>query len=313
MNRERLDDLAEAWSESRLTLSEAAELSSMLRTSPEARARFLDSARLVGELHIALDEINMDKAANKAVAPRVHSERFSHVTMLLAFGLLFVSLGWLLSARADYPEIRPLGINDGGFDMIRGHLPEGFPTETFTWGGDPSEIITTTDHNHVLRFLEAAGEPNIPNSPSQSCDVFQIIDLKSVKKSLATSSEAYVELQANVLDGRIKRGKAVRFIAKVYVFEGSPHEIIKNWPPQPDQVLASGAQFYVSSGLKPREWKTISTRCVLPPTAGYMVIQIGAGSAGKPGEPSPTLGEQFADDIRLTMHTRQSKTEVAVR
>jgi len=55
------------------------------------------------------------------------------------------------------------------------------------------------------------------------------------------------------------------------------------------------------------------TRCVLPPTAGFLVVQIGVGSAGKPGRASPKLGEQFADDIRLTLHTRQNKAEVAAR
>jgi len=55
------------------------------------------------------------------------------------------------------------------------------------------------------------------------------------------------------------------------------------------------------------------TRCVLPPTAGFLVVQIGVGSAGKLGRASPKLGEQFADDIRLTLHTRQNKAEVAAR
>ena len=55
------------------------------------------------------------------------------------------------------------------------------------------------------------------------------------------------------------------------------------------------------------------TRCVLPPTAGFLVVHIGAGSAGAPGSASPKLGEQFADDIHLTLHTRQNKAEVAAR
>ena len=55
------------------------------------------------------------------------------------------------------------------------------------------------------------------------------------------------------------------------------------------------------------------TRCVLPPTAGFLVVHIGAGSAGNPGQASPKLSEQYADDIRLTLHTRQNKAEVAAR
>jgi hypothetical protein len=85
--------------------------------------------------------------------------------MFLAVGLTVASLGWLLTARAEHAEIRPLGIHDGGFDALKGRMPDGFPSEIFTWGGDPSEIVSVGGHPTALRFLEAAGEPNIPNSP----------------------------------------------------------------------------------------------------------------------------------------------------
>jgi hypothetical protein len=231
--------------------------------------------------------------------------------MLLAVGLTVASLGWLLSARAEHAETRPLGIHDGGFEALKGHMPDGFPSEIFTWGGDPSEVASVAGHPTALRFLEAAGEPNIPNSPRQSCDVFQVIDLKSVRTELLTSSEAYVELQANIHDARPAHAQPVRFIAKVYVFEGDPASIVGNWPPVADQILGSGAQFQVMHGGA--GWQTLTTRCVLPPTAGFLVVHIGAGSAGQPGQASPKLGAQYADDIRLTLRTRQSKAELAAR
>ena len=231
--------------------------------------------------------------------------------MLLAVGLTVASLGWLLSARAEHAETRPLGIRDGGFDALKGRLSDGFPSEVFTWGGDPSEVASVAGHPTALRFLEAAGEPNIPNSPRQSCDVFQVIDLKSVRTELLTSSEAYVELQANIHDARPAHAQPVRFIAKVYVFEGDPASIVGNWPPVADQVLGSGAQFQVMHGGA--GWQTLTTRCVLPPTAGFLVVQLGAGSAGQPGQASPKLGAQYADDIRLNLRTRQSKAELAAR
>jgi hypothetical protein len=231
--------------------------------------------------------------------------------MLLAVGLTVASLGWLLSARAEHAETRPLGIRDGGFDALKGRLSDGFPSEVFTWGGDPSEVAYVAGHPTALRFLEAAGEPNIPNSPRQSCDVFQVIDLKSVRTELLTSSEAYVELQANIHDARPAHAQPVRFIAKVYVFEGDPASIVGNWPPVADQILGSGAQFQVMHGGA--GWQTLTTRCVLPPTAGFLVVQLGAGSAGQPGQASPKLGAQYADDIRLTLRTRQSKAELAAR
>ncbi len=315
MNDERYQVLFDAWSESRLTPTEATELSTLLRTDPEARARFRTDAAFHGQLHAALDALNLDQATTptKPIDFPSRSRTLGVAAMLLAVGLAVASLGWLLSARAEHAETRPLGIHDGGFDSLKGRMPDGFPSQIFTWGGDPSEIVSAVGHPTALRFLEAAGEPNIPNSPRQSCDVFQVIDLKSVRDRLLTSSEAYVELQAKVIDARGDKNAPVRFISKLYVFEGSPQEMSKNWPPQQDQVLASGTQFHVSSGGKPGEWKTLSSRCILPPTAGFLVVQLGVGSAGQPGQASPKLGEQYADDIRLTLHTRHGKSELAAR
>jgi hypothetical protein len=313
MNDERYQVLFDAWSESRLTPAEATELSTLLRTDPEARARFRTDAAFHGQLHAALDGLNLDQATapTKPIDFPSRSRTLGLAAMLLAVGLTVASLGWLLSARAEHAETRPLGIRDGGFDALKGRLSDGFPSEVFTWGGDPSEVAYVAGHPTALRFLEAAGEPNIPNSPRQSCDVFQVIDLKSVRTELLTSSEAYVELQANIHDARPAHAQPVRFIAKVYVFEGDPASIVGNWPPVADQILGSGAQFQVMHGGA--GWQTLTTRCVLPPTAGFLVVQLGAGSAGQPGQASPKLGAQYADDIRLTLRTRQSKAELAAR
>ena len=313
MNDERYQVLIDAWSESRLTPAEAAELSALLRSEPQAVARFRADATFHGQLHAALDEMNLDQATTpaKPIDFPSRSRALGIAAMLLGIGLTVASLGWLLSARAEHAETRPLGIRDGGFDALKGRIPEGFPSEIFTWGGDPSEVASVAGHPTALRFLEAAGEPNIPNSPRQSCDVFQIIDLKSVRDQLLTSSEAYVELQANIHDARPAHAQPVRFIAKVYVFEGDPASIVGNWPPAADQVLGSGAQFQVMHGGA--GWQTLTTRCVLPPTAGFLVVHIGAGSAGNPGQASPKLGAQYADDIRLTLRTRQNKAELAAR
>ena len=313
MNDERYQVLFDAWSESRLTPAEATELSTLLRTDPEARARFRTDAAFHGQLHAALDGLNLDQATapTKPIDFPSRNRTLGLAAMLLAVGLTVASLGWLLSARAEHAETRPLGIRDGSFDALKGRLTDGFPSEIFTWGGDPSEVASVAGHPTALRFLEAAGEPNIPNSPRQSCDVFQVIDLKSVRTELLTSSEAYVELQANIHDARPAHAQPVRFIAKVYVFEGDPASIVGNWPPVADQVLGSGAQFQVMHGGA--GWQTLTTRCVLPPTAGFLVVQLGAGSAGQPGQASPKLGAQYADDIRLTLRTRQNKAELAAR
>lgn len=314
MNDERYETLFSAWSESRLTPAEATELSSLLRADPQARARFRADAAFHGQLHAAVDEATLEQASTQASGWARPSRSLSLAAMWLAVGLTTASFGWLFAARGEQAHTRILSIHDGGFDGLKGTLPAGFPSKPFAWSGDPSEV-TAADPAHptALRFLEAAGEPSIPNSPRQSCDVFQIIDLRSVRAELLTSSEAFVELQTRLLDRRADAGTPVRFIAKIYVFEGSPSDGALQWPPQPDQILGSGAQFHVSKGDSSHPWQTLTTRCILPPTAGFLVVQLGVGSAGNVGDPSPQLGAQFADDVRLTLRTRQSKAELAAR
>jgi len=315
MKPERLDALFDAWSESRLTPAEASELSAHLRGDAEARARFREAAAFHGHLHAALDRLNLDQATAPAMTldfPR-SSRVLGFVAMLLGVALTVVSFGWALAGRSDHAESRALDIHDGGFDGVNGMVAAGFPIRTFTWGGDPSEVVRTGDHPTALRFLEAAGEQTIPNSPRQSCDVFQIVDLRSVRDQLLTSGEAFVELSVSLRDDRPTGSETIRFISKVYVFEGTPADIIGNWPPVADQTLGSGAQFHVSRGGADGAWRPLTTRCVLPPTAGFLVVQIGVGSAGEPGSASPKLGRQFADDVRLTLRTRPGKAELASR
>jgi hypothetical protein len=315
MNLERFESLFDAWAESRLTPAEAAELSALLRADPAARKRFREAAAFQAELHATLEDLQVAQAVTPRppVAIPFGPPGWGIAAALLAMGLTSASLGWALSAQTDRPQLRPLAIHDGGFEALRGAVPPGFPVRAFAWSGDPSDIAAVGDHGAALRFLEAAGEPNIADSPRQSCDVFQIIDLASVRNELLMSSEAYAELEVSLLDARAHPAETVRFIAKIYVLEGQPSSIIGHWPPSADQTIGSGARFLTSAGSKDPAWRSLKTRCVLPPNAGFLVIQLGAGSGGQPGQPSPRLGQQYADDVRLTLHTRQTKAELAAR
>lgn len=314
MNEERFERLCEAWADSRLTPEEAAELSALLRREAAARDRFRAAAAFHAHLHAAADSLTLDAAtASQTVAFPTFSRPLGLVAALLAVGLTVSSFGWLLAARSDRAETRPLEIADGGFELIKGSVSAGFPSRAFSWGGDPSEVVTLGDHPTTLRFLEAAGEPNVPNSPRQSCDVFQIVDLRGVRDRLLNSEEAFAELQVSLRDVRPSDSEPVRFIVKIYAFEGEPGSIVGQWPPAPDRTLGSGAQFHVSRGGRQGAWRTLTARCVLPPDAGFLVVQIGVGNAGEPGRNSPGLGSQFADDVRLTLRTRAPRTGIAAR
>jgi hypothetical protein len=316
MKHERLTELFESWSESRLTDSEASELSTMLRADPEALRIFRADAKFHGELHAAINAINLEHAASSSVPRilRMRTRALGIAAAFLAVGITALSIGWLLATPADNARVKPLDLHDGRFEILRGAVPAGFPRTTHEWSGDPSEI-TTADAAHpcALKFVAAAGEANVPNSPRQSCDVFQIIDLRPRKAEIESAREAFVELTASFLDARACDGEPVRFICKVYVFEGSPEHLAASWPPTADQMIGSGAQFHTSQQTLNPEWRTVTTRCVIPPSAGFLVVQIGAGNASHPSRTSPHLGQQYADDINLTLHTRPYQNDFTAR
>ncbi len=314
MDNDRFELLFDAWAESRLTKDEASELSALLRHDPAARARFKQAAAFHGHLHAAADSFSLESVAEKK--PVEFPSRplgLSLVASLLAVGLTVSSFGWLMAARTHRTEVQQLGVSDGGFDAVKGALPRGFPSVPYRWSGDPCEVVAAEGRSSAVRFVEAEGEANVPNGRKQSCDIFQIIDLREVRDQLLSSGEAYAELQAELRDARPAGATPVRFIAKVYVFEGTPDTIIGRWPTTNDQSLGSGAQFRVTQGGKTGEWRTTTAKCVLPPDAGFLVIQIGVGNAGAPGRNSPPLGQQYVDDVRLRLITRHGKFDLAAR
>ena len=314
MDNDRFELLFDAWAESRLTKDEASELSALLRHDPAARARFKQAAAFHGHLHAAADSFSLESVAErKPIEFPSRPRGLGLVASLLAVALTVSSFGWLMAARTHRTEIQRLDVHDGGFDAVKGALPGGFPSAVHRWSGDPGEAVTAEGRNSVVRFLEARGESSAPNARRQSCDIFQVVDLRQVRDQLLSSGEAYVELRADLRDSRPAESTPVRFIVKVYVFEGTPDSIFGRWPPTSDQSLGSGAQFRVTQGGETGGWRTTTARCVLPPDAGFLVIQIGVGSAGEPGLDSPPLGRQFVDDVRLTLVTRNGPSGVAAR
>ena len=316
MKSDRLTDLFEAWSQSCLTPSEASELSALLRGDAKARAVFQERTAFHGLLHLAIDEVILERGTAPEIASRFpfRSRVLGLAAALLVVGLTGLSLGWLLASPAETIRVRSIDIRDGQFELLRGTTPAGFPKAPFTWGGDPSEVsLVDAAHRQSLRFIEAAGEPNVPNSPQHSCDIFQIIDLRFLQPEILNGGETFIELKASFLDKRTKEGEPIRFMCKVYAFEGEPSNLAAFWPPSADQIMGSGAKFLISKALENQGWRTLSARCVMPSNAGFLVVQIGAGRPLAHGSAAPSLGEQFVDDISLTLHTRQTQHNLTSR
>jgi len=96
MNRQRLDELIDAWRDGELTEATAAELSQLLRDSEEARRVFRAEAQMHGLLHLAV----MAEAVEKAARPeswRTHSATAEGVDRPRRLGVYSTSRKLLLA------------------------------------------------------------------------------------------------------------------------------------------------------------------------------------------------------------------------
>jgi hypothetical protein len=111
-------------------------------------------------------------------------------------------------------------------------------------------------------------------------------------------------MSAQFLDARTAPGEPVNFSCRLYVFSGLPESLREEWPLTRKEALASGSGIAQSKGGAPQAWHTVTAKVLLPAQGEFAVVQLVAGKtqagAGQPAE----FGEQFADDVRLTLKTQ---------
>jgi hypothetical protein len=195
---------------------------------------------------------------------------------------------------------------DGSFQKQSGRVAAGFPSAFGVWSGDEAEIVradAARDGGQALRFVRAEGDAAVANSPANSCDVYQLVDLRSLKAD-AAGGEASLELSAQFLDARMEKGEAVNFTCRLHVFAGSPDSLRVEWPLTRLDALAFGAGVVQSHGGAPHSWRSVTAKVLLPPQADFAVVHLVAHKPKTPAGTDALFGAQFADDVRLTLKTQ---------
>lgn len=224
----------------------------------------------------------------------------------LALGISCVSVAWAFAApRAMTTASRLAALVDGGFEQRAGRLASGFPVEFGVWSGDESEVgpALAKEGKQSLRFNRAEGDPAVPSFPATSCDVYQIVDLRSLQAE-AAGGEATLEVAVQFLDSRPAPGAEITFTCRTYVFSGSPASLRDEWPLTRKEALAAGSSQVQSAGGAPQAWRSVTVKVLLPAQADFAVVQLVAGKARTGGNEAIVFGEQFADDVRLTLKTQ---------
>jgi anti-sigma factor RsiW len=224
----------------------------------------------------------------------------------LVIGLFGASVVWAISTP-DWiaTASRVAGFGDAGFEQgSAGLIEPGFPRTTGRWSGDEAALVEVAgahDGRRVLQFVSPGADVAVPGGRAISCDVFQLVDLRSLRAAAAGEGEAMLELSANFRDGRAEGTKpSVTFMAQIFLFSGDLATLHQAWPNNLGEALASGAAFVHTMGEAKPEWHRLGAKCLVPPGADFAVIQLAARPNLRPAE----LESLFADEVALTLTTR---------
>lgn len=220
----------------------------------------------------------------------------------LVIGLFGASVVWAISTP-DWTATasRVAGLADGGFEHgTAGPIEAGFPETTGRWSGDGAARVDF-EGGRVLQFVSPGADDAAPGGRAISCDVFQLVDLRTLRPAADGEGEAMLELSANFRDGRAAGTKpSVTFMAQIFLFSGDPPALHQAWPNNLGEALASGADFVHTMGEAKPEWHRLGAKCLVPPGADFAVIQI----AARPNLRPVALESLYADEIELTLTTR---------
>ena len=305
------DTLIQKHLDGQSSIDGAEALSEQIVRDAEVRARYLKAAQVHGALAdevLALDLSEKPTIHAEPVEKRQRALSFAWPQQLVAaivagvfMGLIGFGVAWAVGSPES--EARIVSVTNGGFEKMSGPVDIGFPTQFGHWSGNPAAVVQEPDGNHVLRFLETGNVMGDPGGGASNCSVFQLIDLTSLRSEWdpdRSESQRTLELSA-----RFRREAApndadlpkLDASVRIYLFQGEPEFISRNWPGALRNADALGKQ---SIKLNPGdEAATVSTSCLLNSEATLALIAVSANT--RAGGTTPVeLGGYFVDDVQLT-------------
>lgn len=279
------------------TEEEAAELQDLLKKDDNAARLYLRYTNIV----LALEAKAASSEATRELLTAPASTRATRwlswrpltaAAAGLIIGLFSASLVLAVTSPKATAE-RLFSLVNGSFDEAR--LEHGFPHQTGIWSGDEAAIA-----DGKLRFIAAEGDAGDTNGLVIACDVFQLVDLRSLKLTPRSGGETVLELGASFLDSRpTNTNPSVTFFCQLYLFQGDPTQMHQTWPRGISDAVASGSAQVTTLGLDAKGSRTLTARCLLPAEADFAVAQIVARPNLRPAK----LEGLFADDVKLTLKT----------
>lgn len=281
----------------------SAALDGALQADPRLRRLFIDAQMRSSALHERFRRDAFRAPGRPGPSPGRLGRSLAALAAGVACGLVGASFVWAISAPHTTTE-QVFALRAGGFDG--GVIGRGFPREPGVWSGD--DAARTADGR--LRFVAPGSDPANPTAEAIACDVFQLVDLRPLRRGPAHAGDALLELSAGFLDARPPgTHPSVTFLCQLWLFAGEPATLHASWPRAIHRSLASGSAALDSLGGGPAAWRTLTARCVVPAHADFAVVQIAARPNLRPAD----LTGLFTDDVRLTLRVSPRLPERVVR
>lgn len=301
------DELLQRWSDGSITADELRELTAKLAETEHQSALLddwlLESSlpdRMPGASVASLPEAQRTTGLLKA-AEQPQTRKWSGwlswrpltaAAAGLVVGLFSASLVLAVGSPKVTSERLFSLVNGSSGDPPIGH---GFPQQTGIWSGDEAAIV-----DGKLRFITAEGDAGDLKGRAIACDVFRLVDLRSLKATSRSGGETVLELSASFLDSRPPNtNPSVTFFCQLYLFQGDPTQMHQTWPRCIPDALASGSAQVTTLGLDAKGARTLTARCLLPADADFAVAQLVARPNLRPAK----LEGLFASDVMLTLKT----------
>lgn len=235
-----------------------------------------------------------------------HAGRPLLASVMLGLGLAIGLAGGRLVWATALPDVSVTSedvpaLADGGFEVAPGALPSGFPDRVGVWGGDASEVVAGggVQGRHCVRFVRPEPDAGTPHGRAIACDLFQLVDLRSLSGRGGDRGDSVLELSAAFLDDRLENSPpSVTFFCQLYLFRGDPRELHRVWPGTIGDAVATGSAEVTTLGAG--GWRRVTARCLVPREVEFAVAHL----AARPNLRGPMPAGLFADDVRLVLKSQ---------
>lgn len=294
-------DLVAGVCDQQLDRGELEHLNDLLKSDPIAQQEWLDHLfidallqyELGGKINPAWSsERSTDDSSAEKFEPRRlngHVRIFASLVLLL---LASLSIWWF---RADSTGEIQLQMSNSSFENFT--TVSYLPTMT-GWYGDTAHVVTSVmdivpvDGERMLRLVRTVSEPQ------DSCEVYQVVDLRHLRRLFLLNDTVFVEASAAVNSLAADESSPYLFTMHLYGLPDNPLEQKSLWPVAwRTDISFVGKQLLADSDHQ--TWQRIQSTIPLHADTNFLLVQISVRNENH--QDGTDYPGQFVDHVQISL------------